>query len=44
MSALACLLLGLSVTMLTRTLWPRRPTSPSTHQFVEDGRIPRTLH
>ena len=44
MSTLASLLLGLSVMMITAALWPRRSTSPSTPQFVEDGRVPRTLH
>ena len=44
MSTLASLLLGLSVTLLATALWPRPGTSPARCEFVEDDRVPRTLH
>lgn len=44
MSALASLLLGASVTVLTTALWPRRRETVPELQFVEDERVPRTLH
>lgn len=44
MSALASLLLGASVTVLTTALLRPKPEPEPQLQFVEDERVPRTLH
>lgn len=45
MSTLASLLLGASVTVLTTALLRPKPREPAPQlQFVEDERVPRTLH
>lgn len=44
MNTLAPLLLGVSVTLLTTVLWPRRSSPPVQFQFVEEERVPRTIH
>lgn len=44
MTALASLLLGASVTLLTTALLQLPRASSRVPQFVEDERVPRTLH
>lgn len=43
MSLLASLLLGVSVTMITASLWPAQKEREA-YRFVEDAHVPRTLH
>ncbi len=43
MTVLAAALLGVSVALVTIALWPRREERQPL-RFVEDERVPRTLH
>ena len=43
MTLIAAVLLGVSVMLLTIALWPGEE-APQQYRFVEDERVPRTLH